>query len=99
MKILPILILLVLNVASAYVINYKIDPDDSNLINMAEKAMKEIYDKHRRELKNFGPFLEEYYRNLPKVDLIQEDEEKQEVPLQMETVFADPGISLDDFHL
>lgn len=91
MKILPISILFFISVTIAFVIRN----DDKNMIILAEKAVKEMYDKHPSELKNFGPFLEEYYIGLPKLESevapIDDNEPNEELraPLQIETVFAD----------
>lgn len=87
MKISPILLLLFVGVTVAVAFVLK---NDKNMIQLAGKAIEEMYSKHPDEFKNFGPFLEEYYKGLPKADQeVDQLDEDFVNPAQFETVFAD----------
>lgn len=99
MKISLILSLLFVTVTVAFVTK-----NDKNVIHQVARAIEEMYQKHPEELKNFGPFLKEYYRNLPKTEddvVLIDDNELSDVvgvsPLEIETVFAD--FDQDDYRL
>lgn len=98
MKIFTILMLVCVGVNVAYVLK-----SDENMMKAAGRAVEEMYEKHPNELKNFGPFLEEYYKSIskPEAEVVKVADnfeyEDFKVPLEIETVFAD--VNQDDFQL
>lgn len=85
-------VLLFVGVTAGYIMK---DSTNKNAIRLAGKAIQEIYEKHSNELKNFGPFLEDYYKHLPRLET-ETNELKESIdieetgdPLPLETVFAD----------
>lgn len=97
MKIFPILMLLFVGVTVAVAFVIK---SDKNIIQLAGKAIEEMYSKHPNELKNFGPFLEEYYRGLPKPEPeVDQLNDKSLHETQLETVFTVSDFGRDDFRL
>ena len=70
----PILFFSILIVLLTQIANSSGDSTTLEKATIAERAIKEVFDKHPIEMKNFGPFLEEFYRTIPKQTAPLEEE-------------------------